>query len=630
MKFIKYLNQPKIYYSILFGFLFSLVFTEKITTILLSGKGFEGRNILVQAVLFGTYFLFSTTLSFLLISLIVKFEKKSPTVLFIITGGLTGALMFVYFYGLDTLNVTNINWFLYSSGISQHYLGWVFFRNDPWTFPIGITQSLGLPFGTCIIYTDSIPLIALFFKLISFLLPTPFQYFGIWALLCFILQGGFAALIIHETTHSLPAALISSFFFCMSNVFLFRLFLHPALAGQWIILLALYFYFLNKKTKTINYYWPILFCLGFLIHPYFLVMIFVIFLGTLLERFVADRNYLNVAVWSVSSLVSVFTCMWIIGFFSGNADLDIYGLGSYQANLNALYNPYSSNWSAFLKPISNPITSLEGFNYLGLGMILLVFLALFSLLTIKNRESWTSLFKNHIGIILMIVILVPFSLSNVVTFNNSILFTYALPSWVMDIWKIFRSTGRMLWPVFYLIFILAVTQITRFLDNSHKVALVLCLAFLLQSADASRLKGPAPLFSTIPEKPTKLTSQFWEDAAQQYNAVVILPIKSFDYVTVSTYASDHHMRLNAFYFARANPNLVQNANEKIDLLKQGNATPGELYLIIDPDLGISLCKTIHDDTFFAYVNGYWVIAPGFEKTPADYADITQTRADICK
>jgi hypothetical protein len=47
-------------------------------------------------------------------------------------------------------------------------------------------------------------------------------------------------------------------------------------------------------------------------------------------------------------------------------------------------------------------------------------------------------------------------------------------------------------------------------------------------------------------------------------------------------------------------------------------------------MAIRVCHAIRKDTFFANVNGYWVIAPGFEKSPSNYTDITQTRADICK
>ncbi len=63
---------------------------------------------------------------------------------------------------------------------SQHYLGWEFYRRSDWFFPLGLTDQLAYPLKTSVIYTDSIPLFAVFFKLFRHILPAQFQYFGIW------------------------------------------------------------------------------------------------------------------------------------------------------------------------------------------------------------------------------------------------------------------------------------------------------------------------------------------------------------------------------------------------------------------------------------------------------------------
>ena len=52
------------------------------------------------------------------------------------------------------------------------------------------------PFRTSVLFTDSLPLAALFFKLLGGILPTRFQYFGWWGLLCYALQGGLAQAVI--------------------------------------------------------------------------------------------------------------------------------------------------------------------------------------------------------------------------------------------------------------------------------------------------------------------------------------------------------------------------------------------------------------------------------------------------
>ena len=69
-------------------------------------------------------------------------------------------------YGLDVILPSNINWLMSAyHDWGQHYLGWAYFKNEPWHFPIGHIENFNYPAGTNIGYTDSIPLLALFFKI---------------------------------------------------------------------------------------------------------------------------------------------------------------------------------------------------------------------------------------------------------------------------------------------------------------------------------------------------------------------------------------------------------------------------------------------------------------------------------
>ena len=60
--------------------------------------------------------------------------------------------------------------------------GWNFFRIDEWRFPILSNPNLGIYLNNNLIYSDSIPLFALFFKIFNFILPDNFQYFSLWIL----------------------------------------------------------------------------------------------------------------------------------------------------------------------------------------------------------------------------------------------------------------------------------------------------------------------------------------------------------------------------------------------------------------------------------------------------------------
>lgn len=92
-----------------------------------------------------------------------------------------GTVAFLLIYGVHVLNVCYDDWLYAGRDLTQHYFGWIFYRKTDWTFPLGITQGLS-DFDTCLTFTDSIPLFAIFFKLFRNILPETFQYFGLWGL----------------------------------------------------------------------------------------------------------------------------------------------------------------------------------------------------------------------------------------------------------------------------------------------------------------------------------------------------------------------------------------------------------------------------------------------------------------
>mgnify|MGYP003352552521 CR=1 FL=1 len=94
--------------------------------------------------------------------------------------------------GISILNPRNINWLLADFDMTLEYLGWAFYRYGPWTFPIGLNPNFGLDISSSIVYSNSLPLFAMVFKPLSSLLGEPFQFWGIWILLCFVLQAWMA------------------------------------------------------------------------------------------------------------------------------------------------------------------------------------------------------------------------------------------------------------------------------------------------------------------------------------------------------------------------------------------------------------------------------------------------------
>ena len=170
-----------------------------------------------------------------------RFSAHRKTALFL-TGGLLGVLVFFLVYGAGPLDVTNDAFCrggYIEKDIQQHYAGWLFYRQSDLGFPFCLTQDLNYPDGISIAYTDSVPLFAALFRILSPLLPYTFQYFGLFTLTCFFMQGAFGALLAGCFARGVLLPVLGDILFVSSPVLFERAFRHTALGAQILILAAL-------------------------------------------------------------------------------------------------------------------------------------------------------------------------------------------------------------------------------------------------------------------------------------------------------------------------------------------------------------------------------------------------------
>jgi len=123
-------------------------------------------------------------------------------------GLLIGAASYFFWYGLSTLDPTNVAW-LASDDRATAFLGWHFFRFEPWTFPAGLVRNYGEGMNTSLVVTDSVPLVALLLKPFSPLLPADFQFLGPWALASYVANAALGYAIVGRFTESVSARRIS-------------------------------------------------------------------------------------------------------------------------------------------------------------------------------------------------------------------------------------------------------------------------------------------------------------------------------------------------------------------------------------------------------------------------------------
>ena len=425
------------------------------------------------------------------------YEKNERRRLFAL-GCLLGAAVFFLLYGFAPLDVTSDAWLrggYIEADIQQHYAGWMFYRQSELSLPFCFSDRINWPFGLSVAFTDSIPLFAALFRVLAPILPSVFQYFGLFTLLCFILQGGFACLLVGLFSRRLPAVLPGALLFVFSPVLLERAFRHTALTAQFLILAALYYYIRGRREG--RFFYPGLFivnCLTLAIHPYFAPMTYALTFALFVEHAVFHRQFLKPAVLLTGNLGCTALVGWMFGLFSGGSASGGSGVqyGHFCMNLNALWNPVSrgmSKWSLFLPAQNQTLGNYDGFNYLGLGMLLCSVLVVILTLVCWRRCDLSKRLRNRFGLLFVVICLTVFAVSNVITANGAVLARISLPQFVVQLATSLRSSGRLFWPVYYLIFTCCIVALLR-LTQSRKqwvqpvVISILCLVQLMDLSPA--------------------------------------------------------------------------------------------------------------------------------------------------
>ena len=288
---------------------------------------------------------------------------------------LISILSWVYLLGFDYIKPTNIGW-LNSGDLSTYQLGWEYFRNDKWRFPIGLNPNYGVYSDSNVIFSDSIPIFAIFFKLFNFLLPEKFQYFSIWIFLCIYLQIFFSYRIILRGTDNRFFSFLGSLFFLTASIFIHRSGIHLSLFGQWLILCAIYIEISANSKK--DFLRLITLLISLLIHFYFfLILIVIIFSQDFYKVILLKKSVLQIFKKFLLKIFVSIVFMYTVGYFSINLDDGLgWGYGYYNFNLNSFINPSGQNntgtfsWSNFLPRQNYQNKEIEGFSYLGISGII--------------------------------------------------------------------------------------------------------------------------------------------------------------------------------------------------------------------------------------------------------------------
>ena len=524
-----------------------------------------------------------------------------------LTGALLGALIFLLLYGVRVLDPTSVDWILNnpSPDPAQHYLGWELFRRSPVHLPyIGANYNAVYPFRTSVLFTDSLPLAALLFKLLGGILPTRFQYFGWWGLFCYMMQGGLAQAVIAriagvqptfgrgdkskaaiaiimspDQTAKLWGSVLGAGVLVLFPALTMRTFAHEALAGTWLVLLALYLWLrsdeLMSATCRACLLWGLmgLLCAG--IHLYYLPMVGLVLVGYAVRRALQKRGpaavLLPIAAFCAAALAELFL------------------LGAFAVNFAGYSNGYLSgaDYLGLFVPWLAP--SWEQNVYMGLGAVLAVVLAIFSVVC-NARKAEKFFTAHHDWVVAGVVVLVLDLLAaggNAITVGGKTLFTVPIPQFLMDFWAMFSSCARLAWVAGLLLAVAACGLVLRFWQKGVVPALMLAVCAVAQGwgqrGELFNRWTDYHYYGFRYENKTLLTDPAWENiaASGKYSH---LAFASFDFEhdefwDLVDFAADHGWTSNSFYMAHMDGNLAA-----VTLPGELNELSADtLYAFIDED-----------------------------------------------
>jgi len=506
-----------------------------------------------------------------------------------------GVLAFWVWGGAYTLSPKHIGWVMSGLDTSTHYLGWQFFRDSPLLqWPLGANPAYGTDAPGTIVLSDSIPLLAILLKLISPILPAQFQYLGLWAFSCFLLQAWFGYRLLGRLSDDVIVQLIGTVFFLSAPIFLLRLYMHPALATQWLLLAGLNLV-LDRSFRARM--WLLLLWIAVLVQAYLFVMLAVIWLADIVQRLLRrESTFSQLVLHIVMAIVGVLLLMWSAGYFVNGVALTM-PRRFYLDLLFPLWTGvrYFGEWSWFMPASDLDTSAYDGFGYFGAGFIALVLVATVIAL-MPARYAWGGVVKSihsstWIALSVVSAVLLIFALGSKIYFARQLLFSYPVPGWLDHIYDIFRSHARMMWPVWYMTLLATFYLLLRRVPPTY-VRWIIVLALLVQLGDLS--KAAVNIRASLAKDRgwhSALNSPLWPRLAAQYKHVAYLQPEGYpagmvmfmpDYRGVANFAVSNGMMISIAYLAREDESLISKVRAiRVDSLLHGESEPNTFYIIKD-------------------------------------------------
>jgi hypothetical protein len=579
---------------------------------------------------------------------------------------LVGTAVFIYVTGGAIINPTNRDWLMFGDA-AQHYLGWEFFRHTPLLqWPIGANYPLGMELSSSIVFTDSIPIAAYIAKLFNPILPATFQYLGIWVWLCFVLQAFFAQRFLKFFLSNKAHVYLGACFVVLSPPLIYRLvhagYGHIALASHWLIVASFCLY-LRPGRNDLR--WSLLIALCWLIQAYFAPMVAAIWIASLVKRLFIDGERFSLLKSGGFVVITSFIFMWASGYFmigsNFNPDGWNYVFRWQPLSLVDSGTEGSTGWSRLVLDRDQMVGEGEAFSFLGVGVIFLMtfsfaritlqcrrrkllvalttitaitFLLISYLLSIPpsrvvsmsallvivsflcvimlNLSRLSNSSRTYVPLIIAVCMLAVYSMTNRVGFAQQTLFEYPLFPPLRQFTETFRTHGRSIWPLYYLVLFTAIVVFAKTSSKKYTGLLLLAL-FCFQVIDSSSAVSLARHRFDSPQWVSPMKDPRWEMFAKKYKHLVVVPPLNDDqeerWIVIDEFANRYRMGTNSGSFSRFDQNVYTKSNQdRVAELISGKPNKDTLYMVDD----LSVWETINQGELVEsslIIDNFRVVAP---------------------
>lgn len=478
---------------------------------------------------------------------------------------ITAAVVVAVVWTMYTLGPANIdpgNTAWVWGDLAQVYVSWSQFISDPGASWLS-SNSMSYPLQMNISLFDPIPILLLAAKALNGLNLSG-QYLGVYFVAAMMLQAVFGYLAVRQAVKlanpDVPRNLATYIGFVGSLTWLLipivshRFFGHTALSSKWVLTLAIWAFLATTASTPPR--WLLANCavlfLACGINPYLALMVggsgaIIVIVDTITHR----RWILGPLMIGVYFGTAILA-LWLFGFL-GAASVGGGSFGHFSMNV---LGPLDSNGLARLLPLDVPDPtggqSFEGYNYLGVGiLVLLALMLVLSVLPSRRRRFplWWVIFIVAAFFILAV--------SNVVTIGN-VKIDIPLGTAITDMLSRFRSGGRFFWmSAFWLVVAAVAMSVWRL--GAKPTAYLLSALLVVQIIDVQPIATNMRQTITAFQRIDNLSRAVHLDL-RSIKAMLVYPPWQCDmqntpgggrnYEAVGFFATENNLKTNNFYAAR--------------------------------------------------------------------------------